>query len=112
MDEEMVERVVARAMWNAVVRQAVEIGMPVSDDGFNSLHPDDQVRQLYIARAAIDAHKAALAEAGYVIVPREPSVAMLVAGRIVGTNHRRMEPRRLEARDAGTCWQAMIGAAE
>ena len=43
-----------------------------------------QVREVcrMAARAAIDAHKAALAEAGYVIVPREPTDTMMAAALV------------------------------
>lgn len=60
------------------------------------------------ARAAISAHKAALADAGLVIVPREPTEAMLRAGSI----HRL--PLRgeigLPSSDAAEAWRAMIEA--
>ena len=61
------------------------------------------------AKAAIAAHEAALKAEGLVIVPREPSEAMLLAGarsigKTMGTaNH---------IERARSCWQAMLAALE
>lgn len=43
---------------------------------WEELHPDVQRTFGALARAAITAHEAALKEAGFVIVPREPSASM------------------------------------
>ena len=53
------------------------------------------------AQAAITAYKAALADAGYVVVPREPTEEMVVAG----CRHENMG-------DMAGRWKAMINAAE
>ena len=60
-----------------------------------------------IVRAAIEAHKAALEEAGMVIVPREPTEAMLVgAGVMEGYDY-----DDTKADEHHICWwQAMISA--
>ncbi len=59
-----------------------------------------------IARAVISEHKAALAEAGYVIVPREPTEAMKLVGRdsIYGIG-------QTSAERVVDVWRTMIDAA-
>ena len=57
------------------------------------------------ARAAIVAHTAALAEAGFVIVPGEPIEEMVDAGE-------QAENLDIDFREQVVrCWRAMIGAA-
>ncbi len=58
------------------------------------------------ARAAIAAHEAALKEAGYVIVPREPTEAMRVEGSCFGGFDGEWQRDNTIA-----IWRAMIDAA-
>lgn len=69
-----------------------------------------------LARAAIEAHEAALAAAGLVIVPREPTEAMIAAGTwadIPGGRHGESTFREssIDEADAPVIYRAMIGAA-
>ena len=57
------------------------------------------------ARAAIEAHTQALADAGYVIVPREPTEAMELAGENID---KVVTDRIATSKDI---WQAMIDIA-
>jgi hypothetical protein len=73
MDEQMVERV-ARALWEAD-------GLGVNGNAWRWETIDAATKEpsLKRARAAIAAHKAAWQDAGYVLVPREPTTEMLDA---------------------------------
>ncbi len=67
---EMIERVLAQAIADSN-ESCRGCKPPCADDGCDCISD---------ARTAIAAHEAALAEAGYVIVPREPTEAMIEAG--------------------------------
>ncbi len=67
---------VARALYDRVVAvNARHDGLPPPP-----YEHDKAGFYLEIARAAINAHETALADAGLVIVPREPTEAMITAG--------------------------------
>lgn len=59
------------------------------------------------ARAAIEAHESALRDAGFVIVPREPTEAMVSAGNGVD-GAPSFSDARGEPPDAEHIWHAMI----
>ena len=72
------------------------------------LNPDMPNWHHYVssARVALDEHKRALAEAGYVIVPREPTEAMVDAADPICT-----VDAGQQGVDPAECWRAMIAVA-
>ena len=99
---------VARALWDAGPKNQDPLGVILVEyfDGYTLDEIKTLVLPLY-AKAAIASHDKALEEQGLVIVPREPSKEMLLAGaRSIGktmgvANHiERSRP----------CWQAMLAA--
>lgn len=94
-EESMVERV-ARALWEAR-----------SDDerAWEEVSPGERKVTLRRARTAIAAHIAALSEAGYAIVPREPTEEMLQRGLAAWGGFAKSGNKLCAA------YRAMIGAA-
>lgn len=74
---EIVERV-AKAMFRSLDADPRFVGRA----DLSPEHPG-WAEYIHQAAAAIEAHKAALAEAGFVIVPQEPTDAMIDAGAAV-----------------------------
>ena len=100
---DMIERV-ARAIWNRHEQRLPKRTQITWGQGSTFGHEQG----LEDARAAIRAHEEALAVAGYVIVPREPTEAMRLAGANTVEKHPWFHTWQKES--AGM-WQAMIDAA-
>lgn len=71
---------IVRRIENAIVDELLTQNIAARSwgNGFEGLNPP--VRWSEVAKAAAAAHKTALAEAGYTIVPREPTEAMTARG--------------------------------
>lgn len=76
------------------------------DSGLDDEHPGARRNYINTATAAIKEHTAALAEGGYVIVPREPTEAMVDV--VYGAA--RPWPVSLTRLHAEKIWKAMIEA--
>ncbi len=104
MDEKTVQ-VVGRAIWGA------------RKHALSSTFAEAYTETQDMARASIKAHTDALAAAGFTIVPRDATPAMLNAGDEAQENAYRDHPEWDEAKDviedfdAAVIWRSMIAAA-
>ena len=79
-DDAIIERVASAAFFE-YARELPLKGKPSPVELWNSLSKSQRERWRGTARAAIAAHTAALQEAGFAIVPREPTDEMVLDGR-------------------------------